>query len=186
MTMDDITLPESARLIELEKVVVAGLQSWIEVGEALIEIRDSRLYRIEAGTFEEYCQSKFKIQKSYVYQLMTGSKVARDLSATADVSQKAIREIAKVAPEKRQEVFEKATATASGHVPTAREIKQVVEIVEAEESPKQVKPKLHNKGLSLWNQAKALLDQIHPHDLSREDAMKEAISYATKRLEKNK
>jgi hypothetical protein len=41
-----ISTEEADRLIELEKVVIAGLQSLIEVGEALIEIRESRLYRI--------------------------------------------------------------------------------------------------------------------------------------------
>jgi len=36
----------------------------------------------------------------------------------------------------RHEVFEKATATASGHVPTAREIKQVVELQERNDEMK--------------------------------------------------
>jgi hypothetical protein len=44
------------------------------------------------------------------------------LSTTVDISERAVREIAKVAPEKRQEVFQKATEAASGHVPIAREI----------------------------------------------------------------
>ena len=122
-----ITLKESSRLIELEKIVVAGLQSWIEVGEALIEIRDSRLYRIEARTFEEYCQSRFKMGKAHAHRLMTAAPIAKDLSPIGDIPESVVREIAKVAPEKRQEVFQKATESADGHVPSARVIKQVVE-----------------------------------------------------------
>lgn len=114
----------------LERIVSTGLQGWIEVGEALIEIRDSRLYRIEAGTFEEYCQSKFKMEKRHAYQLMQGAPIAREVCATAHISNKATLELAKVAPEKRQEVFEKATEAASGHVPTARVIKEVIEAEE--------------------------------------------------------
>jgi hypothetical protein len=118
----------------LERVVTAGLQSWIEVGEALIEIRDSRLYRIEAKTFEEYCRNKFRLEKSRVHQLMSGSKIVASLdlenSTKVEVTERAVREIAKLAPERRAEVFAAATGSAAGHVPTAREIKQVVEMEE--------------------------------------------------------
>ena len=58
-------------------------------------------------------------------QLMTGAPIARDLCATAHISNKATLEIAKVEPERRQEIFDKATEASSGHVPTARVIKQV-------------------------------------------------------------
>jgi hypothetical protein len=131
--IEAITLQESSRLIELEKIVVAGMQSWIEVGEALIEIRDSRLYRIEAKTFEEYCQSRFKMSRQHANRLISSAPIARSLETTVSISEKAVREIAKVAPEKRQEVFQKATESASGHVPTARVIKQVVEEVSKKE-----------------------------------------------------
>jgi hypothetical protein len=124
-----ITLQESARLIELEKVVTAGLQSWIEVGEALIEIRDSRLYRVDAGTFEEYVVNKFKMERRHAYRLMSGSSVARALSPIGHIPESVVREIAKVTPELRQEIFDKSTEI-SGHVPTARVIKQVVEMGE--------------------------------------------------------
>lgn len=52
------------------------------------------------------------------------------------IPERAVREIAKVAPEKRQEVFTRATEKASGHIPTAREIKQVVEMDNATIPPK--------------------------------------------------
>ena len=42
-----VTLAESKRLIELEKTIALSIESFIEVGEALIEIRESKLYRIE-------------------------------------------------------------------------------------------------------------------------------------------
>ena len=97
-----------------------GIKSRDQAGEALIEIRDSRLYRIEAGTFEEYCQSKFKMTDRHARRLMQGAGIAKKIGPVGPVTEYAIREIAKVAPEKRQEVFQKATESASGHVPTAR------------------------------------------------------------------
>ena len=52
-------LPETAlvaaRLVECEAVIERGLASFMEVGQALLEIRDSRLYRETHGTFEDYC-----------------------------------------------------------------------------------------------------------------------------------
>jgi hypothetical protein len=176
-----ITLKESSRLIELEKVVTTGLQSWIEVGEALIEIRDSRLYRVEAKTFGEYIQGRFKMSHRHANRLMTGAPIARENGPMGPFSERAVREIAKVEPSKRQEVFEKATATASGHVPTAREIKQVVEV-----GVEEVKDTNPVKSPEPSIQLNAALDKILQHDLSREDALREAIAYATKRLEKNK
>lgn len=191
---DIITLEESKRLLELEKTVTAGLQSWIEVGEALIEIRDSRLYRVEASTFEEYCQIKFKMSDRHARSLMSGAPVARKIGSVLPLSQRAAVELVKVSEEKRQEIFEKAAETAKGSVPTAREIKQVVEMEVMDQKPETIEQpepaptpsKIINKGLQYWSEAMAVLEKITPHDLSREDALKEAISYATKRLEKNK
>ena len=60
------------------------------------------------------------MDRTYAHRLMNGAPIAKDLLPTGNISERAIREIAKVAPERRQEIFDKATATASGHVPTAR------------------------------------------------------------------
>lgn len=172
--IEAITLKESSRLIELEKIVVAGLQSWIEVGEALIEIRDSRLYRIEAKTFEEYCQSRFKIQKSRVQQLISGAKVVASLefesSTIVEVSEGAVRELKKVPEEKRAAVFQKATESASGHVPTARVIKQVVE-GETERTASATSERVLFE--TLFNTIDQLLKQSKGK--SRRDAIRKAI-----------
>jgi hypothetical protein len=65
------------------------------------------------------------MEKRHAYQLMQGAPIAREVCATAHISNKATLELAKVAPEKRQEVFEKATASASGHVPTRKKIPEI-------------------------------------------------------------
>ena len=43
--LPDLSVPERSRLAELEAVVEAGLQTFVDVGLALSEIRDGRLYR---------------------------------------------------------------------------------------------------------------------------------------------
>ena len=45
------------RLAELELVIERGLKTFVEVGAALLGIRDGRLYRETHATFEDYCGS---------------------------------------------------------------------------------------------------------------------------------
>jgi hypothetical protein len=40
-----LELPPAVRLIELESVIETGIKTFVEVGNALLEIRDSKLYR---------------------------------------------------------------------------------------------------------------------------------------------
>lgn len=58
--------------------------------------------------------------KAHAHRLMTAAPIAKDLSPMGDIPERAIREIAKVAPDKRKAVFQKAKESASGHIPTAR------------------------------------------------------------------
>ncbi len=50
--MELLSTGERAVLIRAEATIERGLTSFIAVGEALSEVRDSRLYREEYGTFE--------------------------------------------------------------------------------------------------------------------------------------
>ena len=54
-----MSIRESQRLKELEKVIAKGQKTFVDVGLALAEIRASRLYRREYSGFEEYCQKKW-------------------------------------------------------------------------------------------------------------------------------
>ena len=189
---EPISLAESKRLIELEKVIEVGQKAFIEVGTALAEIRDARLYKADYKTFENYCVSKWGFKRAHAYRLIAAAGIAKDLSPIGNIPESVVREIAKVEPSKRQEVYDKATETASGHVPTAREIKQVVEMEEEEikeTSPVKNQPmqiNILNKGMTHYAAAKAELDKIHKDDLHREQALKEIIRYAKNRLEANK
>jgi hypothetical protein len=57
LSNDGCRLDEAAaeRLVELEHKIGRGLKTFIEVGEALVEIRESKLYLLEHKTFAEYC-----------------------------------------------------------------------------------------------------------------------------------
>src|SRR6516162_10250108 len=97
---------EDARLKELEKLIAKGKQTFVEVGLALAEIRDLRLYKREYTNFNEYCQKKWGWERRYAYNLIEGAEVVRALpesvrhGAQID-SERAARELAKVEPEDR-------------------------------------------------------------------------------------
>ena len=82
MTHHPISSEESQRLIELKQIVERGLATFIEVGEALMEIRDSRLYRVEHKTFEDYCREKWKMSDRRARQLIPGRIGRMELSAS--------------------------------------------------------------------------------------------------------
>ncbi len=71
-------LPMVRSLDECERIIERGLASFVEVGEALMEIRDSRLYRDTHGTFEDYCRARWHISRDYAYKQIRAAKVAQD------------------------------------------------------------------------------------------------------------
>ena len=54
-----LSATETDRLAELEDVVGRGMRTFVEVGAALCEIRDQRLYRVMHATFEGYCRERW-------------------------------------------------------------------------------------------------------------------------------
>lgn len=69
------------RLRECEAVIERGMASFIEVGNALAEIRDSRLYLDTNATFEDYCRDRWGMSRPYAYNLIDAASV----SAMADI-----------------------------------------------------------------------------------------------------
>ena len=56
------------RLVELERVVRAGISTFVEVGEALATIRDEKLYLQTHSTFAEYCRDKWNFSTSAAWR----------------------------------------------------------------------------------------------------------------------
>lgn len=76
--------PSTRRLAELEEVVERGLSTFVEVGNALMEIRDARLYRATHPTFEAYCRERWGFSRSHGYRLIRAAELA-ELSPTGDI-----------------------------------------------------------------------------------------------------
>ena len=72
-----MSIRESARLEELEKTISRGKKTFVEVGMALAEIRDLRLYKREYGGFEEYCREKWGWKRAHAYRLIDAAEVVK-------------------------------------------------------------------------------------------------------------
>lgn len=116
-----------SRLDELEAIVERGLETFIEVGNALLEIRLCKMYRPAHKTFEDYCRKRWGMSRQRAHQLMDASAVAKNLSTAVDVSptsERQVRPLAKLEPDQQCEAWE--AATKENPTPTAEQVARVV------------------------------------------------------------
>ena len=72
-------------LEQLEAVVDRGLASFVEVGQALLAIRDNGLYKQRGySRFEDYCQERFRLSRPRAYQLMEAAETVEAVSTIVD------------------------------------------------------------------------------------------------------
>jgi hypothetical protein len=103
-----LTQSDTERLKELESVIERGRKTFIEVGYALAEIRDLRLYRQTHATFEAYCAEQWGWTRQRSYQLMNAATVVKLLPAgmsTRVDNEATARELAKLEPQEREKVL---------------------------------------------------------------------------------
>jgi hypothetical protein len=124
--MTSTTNITSGRLAALEAVIETGMRTFIEVGNALLEIRDSRLYRDSFATFEEYCRERWKMSRPRAYQLIDAAGVVSNLSTIVDKPQNEAqaRELAGLPADAQRRIWMELTK--ENPQPTAREIRAAV------------------------------------------------------------
>lgn len=64
------------RLSVLESVIERGLDTFLEVGAALAEIRDHKLFRATHDSFLQYLKERWDLSQSSAYYLISTSQVA--------------------------------------------------------------------------------------------------------------
>ena len=71
--------PVVLTLGECEAVIERGLKTFCEVGEALLAIRDGRLYHATHSSFEDYCRERWGMLKAHAYRFMEAAEVVDNL-----------------------------------------------------------------------------------------------------------
>lgn len=116
---------ERARLQVLEVTIERGARMFIEMGKALAEIRESRLYRESHETFESYCKERWGFGASRARQLMAAIDVTESVTSVtlpAPSSESVARELGR--SENPEEVWADAVDQ-HGPKPTAAQVREI-------------------------------------------------------------
>lgn len=119
---------EQKELQRHEKTIAKGWKTLVDASLALLAIRDRRLYRAVAATFEEYCQRRWALARSTAYQRIEFAQTHMALSAVADipmpVNERQVRALAGLSPEDKLRVWREAVHHAPEGKPTYKDVKQ--------------------------------------------------------------
>jgi hypothetical protein len=158
MAFGDMSHSEQKRRSELEAIVRKGLDTFVDVGDALTELRDSGLYKSTHATFEAYVKDEFRISRSYAYRMIAGTKTVKRLpdkvsgetetlsptgdkvsAGTENWNERQARALAGVPDDIMPDVIAKAEEIAGDKKVTAKVIEQAKEEVldPKPEAPKQ-------------------------------------------------
>lgn len=83
-TLSALNTIELDRLSLCESVIEKGLNTFVEVGNALFEIRNNKLYRDKFTTFESYCRDRWNLKRQRAYELMDAAAIVNTLSEISD------------------------------------------------------------------------------------------------------
>jgi hypothetical protein len=145
----ELTKNEAHLLKEKEDVIRKGVATFMGVGEALMTIRDRRLYRAEYATFEEYCRKKWQFSKSHANRYITAKSVVDNLQEVDQTVlpkvESQIRPLAFLKPAEQRRVWKKVVEEVqTSHRPltaniVTRQVSQLYPDVETYRKPTQPK-----------------------------------------------
>jgi hypothetical protein len=141
MSTTELSVSESEELAQHEAVIARGFETFVEVGAALLTIREKRLYRCKSPTFEDYCREQWGMRKSHTYRLIDAATVVNNivynLSPIGDKpsttlytnpaipppeSEGQVRPLARLEPDQQREAWNLAVNSAPNGRPTARQV----------------------------------------------------------------
>jgi hypothetical protein len=121
--MKQLTAPEKKHLALLESVIDAGKGTFISVGEALLEIKETKLYRETHRTFEAYCAARHGISKRHGNRLIVAAQVVQNVGPIGPaLNESQCRELAKLPAAEQLDAARQAGAEAS-----AKKLREIVE-----------------------------------------------------------
>jgi hypothetical protein len=118
-------------LADLEARIERGLRTFIEVGSALLEIRDRRLYRETGYTeFDAYCRERWGFSRQHAHRQIEAAEVAGLLSPNGDGpgNEAQARELVPLLREDETAVLEvwRDLRTRHGDAVTAEKVREAV------------------------------------------------------------
>lgn len=128
-----LTTTEQQDLARCEQTIERGLHTYIEVGEALMLIRDERLYRQTHRDFDSYVRARWPqfSGRRQVDRLISAAEVAENLRPIGLIpsNESQARVLASLPPDQQRLAMQAATKQAVDGTPTAKQIQQAVDQV---------------------------------------------------------
>ena len=135
---EDLSENDRSYLDERESVIQAGQRTFLDVRQALIEIKNyqnGRLYK-RYGTFEAYCQERWEFGRSYAARIMDATEVylemlprgnkATEAPVVLPTTEKQIRSLKKLPAPFRLPAWSQAVEAAVGQTVVARFVEKEV------------------------------------------------------------
>ncbi len=168
---------EKTRLQELETIVSQDLPTFYEVGIALLEIRNNKLYRSTHKAFDAYCREKWNISKTNVNRCISAIKVIQFLTPMGvknlPTNERQVRPLTGLPEAIQLEIWQQAVAASPIGNPTAKEVESLVKTYKQLEGEQtlseteklklecqQLKARLQEKEKEHQIRAKAVADRI--------------------------
>jgi hypothetical protein len=120
---------ERQTLVHYEEIIAQGLKTFIEVGHALLAIREQGLYRETYGTFEGYLDQRWGLSRPHAYRLMDAAEVVDVVTANgvpAPANEAQARPLTSLPPAQQAEVWQEVVKTAPKDRITAKHVQATV------------------------------------------------------------
>ena len=120
---------EADELTRLETVIQRGLSSFVEVGNALLAIRDGKLYREIHKTFDDYCRDRWNMSRVHAHRLIESAEISENLLPIGNIvptTESQLRPMSQLAAEQQQAAWAEAVKRTNGK-PTAAAVTQAVQ-----------------------------------------------------------
>lgn len=126
----EISIYEKEQLNEYEKIIEHGLTTFVDVGLALLSIRDKKLYRETYNTFEEYCRERWGLARRQAYLLIDAASAIENVihgSQILPTNERQVRPLTSLSPDLQALAWQKAVETAPDGKITSAHVQQVVD-----------------------------------------------------------
>ncbi|HEY9852349.1 MAG TPA: hypothetical protein V6D28_22950 [Leptolyngbyaceae cyanobacterium] len=180
---------EQARLTELETVIEQGLQTFYEVGKALDEIREKRLYRETHKTFDAYCKEKWGIARQRAYRLIQAAQVRENLSPIGDIlptKENQIRSLSNLPPALQLEIWQEAVESAPNGIPTGAAVQRLVERRVSSRSTRRNSADTSSEVEQLRQENQQLKERLRQQNLERKQRAAEVAAELERLREENR
>jgi hypothetical protein len=128
--VEPLSVADVQTLEHYERIIAHGFKTFVDVGLALVAIREQRLYRQDYGTFEDYLRQRWDLGQSRAYQLMDAANVVTVLKSSTTVelpmNEAQTRPLTRLPAEQQAEVWQEAVETAPAGKVTADHVKKTV------------------------------------------------------------